>query len=187
MSRAFLLLLLIFCARELGAQGTVVLPQPPLDSARASLRDGLLVLRDSLNSIDAAASRLQRDYRGASAAALLSRARVMRDACARSARTVVPTRETVAAALITDPRKQKRRGELIQALDRLQEELTRCHSDFAALAQPGQGEQVRGYGNQRAVRVQAALRTYAPKASAFLAAMGIRVAPLGAAPSPLAS
>ena len=41
---------------------TVMRPDPPLDSARAAVRDALLILRDSLNTIDGAAVRLQRGF-----------------------------------------------------------------------------------------------------------------------------
>jgi hypothetical protein len=168
-------------APNLAAQ-TVVRPEAPLDPARSSLRDALLVLRDSLSSIDAAAGRLQRDYRQASAASLVSRARVMTDACARSARTVPPTRQAVVAADASSDVRLKRQRELVQALAQLHDALNRCQSSFGAMGQSGQGEQVRGYGNDRAVRVQAALRKYERVAGEFLAAMGIKVTPRGATP-----
>ena len=83
MIRRCLPLLVSLWATTLAAQGTVVRAEPVLDAGRATLRDQLLRFRDTLNTIDAAAARLQRDYREASAAALSSRARVMTDACAR--------------------------------------------------------------------------------------------------------
>jgi hypothetical protein len=186
MTRACLFVLALLCAGRLAAQ-TVVRPQPPLDSARAGLRDALLVLRDSLNTIDAAAARLQRDYREASEAALLSRARVMQDACARSGRNIPPTRQAVATAKVSTEPRVKRQRELIHALDQLRSALVQCESEFGAMGKPGQGEQVRGYGNNRAAPVQIALRKYAQVAGEFLAAMGIKVTPLGAEGRQLAS
>ena len=56
------LVLALLGGERLAAQ-TVLRSPPPLDSARASLRDAVLVLRDSLVTVDGAASRLQRDYR----------------------------------------------------------------------------------------------------------------------------
>lgn len=179
MTRSRLLMIVnLLCPAGLAAQ-TVIRPAPPLDSARVALRDALLVLRDSLNTIDGAAARLQRDFRQASNASLLSRARVMHDACARSFRTVHPTRQSVLAAELSDPVKRKRRGELLNALNRLKGVLSRCEMEFAAMSQPGQGETVRGYANDRAVRVQGALRRYEQVVRDFFAAMGIRVVPLG--------
>ena len=171
----------------LGAQplhGQVVAqPEPPLDSARASLRDALVVLRDSLAAIDAAAARLQRDYREASAASLLSRARVMRDACGRSVRTIPTTRSALLQAKPSTDKRLRSRTELVSELDTLAGALTRCEKDFAAMSQPDQAETVRGYANDRAVRVLGALRRYETSLRNFLGVMGIRVTPLGAGPS----
>jgi hypothetical protein len=181
----WILLGLLF-ASGLEAQGTVVLPEPRLDPARAELRNALLILRDSLSTIDAAAARLQRDYREASPPLLLGRARVMRDACARSARTIPPTRSVVFAADMSDERRLRRRIELTKALDQLQGMLTRCETEFAAMSKPDKAEQVRDYANNRATRVQSALRRYEKTLGQFFAAMGIKVMPLGSGPTPLA-
>jgi hypothetical protein len=183
---AWLVLLGILAAQPLAAQ-TVVRPSPPLDSAGAALRDALLVLRDSLTTIDGAAARLQRDYRETSAPALLSRARVMRDACARSIRTIPSTRDALLqASSPSDPQRLKRRQELVSALDRLKAVLSHCEAEFAAMSQPGQVERVRGYANDRAVRVQGALRKYDQTLRDFFGVMGIQVRPLGASRDPLA-
>ena len=179
MNRVSLVLIGMLCARSLAAQGTVVVPEPPLDSARASLRDELLRFRDTLNSIDAAAARLQRDFRQASTASLTSRARVMRDACARSARNVAPARKAVIAADASNERRLRQRKEMVNALDELRGVLTRCEAVFGDMSRPGQGETVRGYGNDRAVRIRSALRKYEQALGRFLTAMGIKVAPLG--------
>jgi hypothetical protein len=168
----------LLIAPELRAQ-TVVRPAAPLDSTRVALRDAIVVLRDSLVTIDGAAARLQRDYWTASGPALVSRARVMRDACARSRRTVPPTREVVQAAELSDQNKLARRRELITALDTLKTVLGRCETDFAAMSQEGQGEQVRGYGNDRAIKVQRSLRSYELVLQSFLQLMGIRILPAG--------
>lgn len=164
------------------AQATVIQPEAPLDSARAGLRDTLLVLRDSLMTIDGAAARLQRDFRQTSAASLLSRARVMHDACARSVRTVPPTREAVLAAKLSEPLRLKRRRELVQALDRLVGVLSRCEADFAAMSRPGQGETVRGYSYARSEVVQGALRKYEENLRQFFSALGVYVSPAGSQP-----
>lgn len=186
MSRVYLAVIGLFFAHSLAAQGMVVRPEPPLDANRATLRDALLRFRDSLNSIDAAASRLQRDYREASTASLTSRARVMHAACARSARNLPPTRQAVLVADASDERRLRRRGEMVAALHQLQKALARCERDFAVMSRPGEGERVRGYGNDRAVRAQAALRQYERVLGAFTSAMNIKVAPLGAKPPPVA-
>ena len=168
----------LFWAGPLTAQ-TVMRPDPPLDSARAAMRDAFLILRDTLNTIDGAAARLQRDFRLASGPSLLSRARVMREACARSVRMVPPTRRMLLDAKLSDRRRLKQRSELVGAMDHLSGALARCELDFAGMSRPGQAETVRGYGNDRAIRVQSALRKYEHALRGFLGAMGIRVTPLG--------
>ena len=175
---AIIALLSLLWGRNLAAQ-TVIRPAPPLDSGRAVLRDALVVLRDSLAAIDGAAARLQRDFRAASAPALVARARVMREACASSVRTVAPTRRTILAAQLND--KQKPRGRnLVSALDTLKTALIFCETEFSGMSQPDQGERVRGYGNDRAVKVQRALRQYEHTLQNFLQMMGIRIYPIGA-------
>ncbi|MEA2722542.1 MAG: hypothetical protein QOH59_313 [Gemmatimonadales bacterium] len=186
MSRWYLVLIGTLFAHNLSAQGTVVRPEPKLDAGRAALRDALLQFRDSLNTIDAAASRLQRDYRQSSPASLLSRARVMRQACGRSVSSLPTARKAVLTAEASSERRRRRQTEMVAALDQLQKALVRCESDFAAMSRAGQGERVRGYGNERAGRVQAALRQYERTMAAFLSAMGIKVTPLGAESRPLA-
>jgi hypothetical protein len=181
----WLVLLGIVAARPLAAQ-TVIQPSPPLDSARAALRDALLVLRDSLTTIDAAAARLQRDYRVTSGPSLLSRARVMRDACARSIRTIPSTQDALLQTSPSDPQRLKRRKELVRALDRLKDALSHCEAEFAAMSQPGQAERVRDYANDRAVRVQGVLRKYDQTLRDFFDVMGIRVRPVGAGRDSLA-
>jgi hypothetical protein len=183
--RTCLLLTMSLWAGPAMAQ-TVIRPDPPLDSARAAVRDALLILRDSLNTIDAAAARLQRDFRQASGPSLLSRARVMHEACAHSKQTVPPTRRVMLDAQLSDPARLKRRKELVEAMDQLAKALARCELDFAAMSKPGEAETVRGYGNDRAIKAQSALRSYEEALRRFLGAMGIKVTPLGSEPRPAA-
>ncbi|MGZ8391986.1 MAG: hypothetical protein ACXWWK_04005 [Gemmatimonadales bacterium] len=180
MSRWYLVLIGMLFAPNLSAQGTVVLPEPKLDAGRAALRDALLHFRDTLNTIDAAASRLQRDYRQASSASLLSRARVMRQACGGSVSSEPAARKAVLGAEASSDLRLRRQTEMVAALDQLKKALVRCESEFAAMSKAGQGETVRGYGNERAGRVQAALRQYERALGSFFSAMGIKVTPLGA-------
>jgi hypothetical protein len=184
--KKLLLALLAAAGFQPVAAQTVVRPAAPLDSARAELRDALVVFRDSLITVDGAAARLQRDFRTASASSLLSRARVMRDACARSLQTVPPTRAALQAAHLMHPRRLQLRRELVVALDSLKGVLRYCETEFSTMSKPGQAEVVRGYGNDRAGRVQAGLRSYERTLQAFLQIMGIRVLPAGVHASPSA-
>jgi hypothetical protein len=178
---AGLLMIGLLGAGSLRAQATIVQPEAPLDSARAVLRDAVLVFRDSLGTIDAAAARLQRDFRQTSEESLLSRARVMHQACVRSVRAIPSLKETLVAATLTEPVRIKRRRELVSALDRLRGALNRCEADFAAMSQPGKGETVRGYSYARSEVVQGALRKYEDSLRPFLSALKIYIPPAGSA------
>jgi hypothetical protein len=182
-NRWFALLLVVLTARPLAAQ-TVIRREPPLDSARAALRDALLILRDSLNGVDGAAARMQRDFQAASGPSLLSRARMIQQACARSGRTILPTQQTVQRFKLTESEKLKRRKALVGAMEQLKVALGRCDTEFAAMSRPDQAERVRGYGNDRVIRVQTAIRSYEEVLRDFLGAMHIRIRPLGADPQP---
>jgi hypothetical protein len=179
MRLVWLFALALASALQLSAQ-TVIRPAPPLDSARAAVRDALVLLSDSLGTIDAAAARLQRDYREASGASLLFRARMMHEACTRSIGMVPPTRERVLATKVSQNQRLKHQRQLVGALDQLKTALNRCESEFAKMSQPGQSETVRGYGNAGATRVQDALRAYDRTLHDFYGVMGIRVVPVGA-------
>ena len=184
MTRLFwLLALALASAPRLTAQ-TVIRPAPPLDSARAAVRDALVLLSDSLGTIDAAAARLQRDYQEATATSLLFRARMIREACTRAVGMVPLTRARVLATLVSESQRVKHRRELLSALDQLKTALNHCESEFDKMSRPGQAEIVRGYGNDRAVRVQGALRSYGRTLHEFYGVMGIRVTPVGADTKP---
>jgi hypothetical protein len=162
---------------------TVIRPDPPLDPTRAAVKEALLALRDSLTTIDGAASRLQRDFRQASGPALLSRARVMEQACARSIRTLPPTRTVLLDAQLSQPRRVAGRRELLGAMDQLKGALTHCQEEFAKMSRPGQAEIVRGYANDRAGRIQSSLRKYDATLRNFFGVMGIKFTPIGATSS----
>jgi hypothetical protein len=160
------------------AAQTVVQPVR-LDSARAALRDDLEVLRDSLHTIDGAAARLQRDYRTASEASLLSRAGLMKEACARSSRTVPSTRQALLDFRLSDRQKLELRQQVVTALDSLHGALRRCETQFTAMSRPSQGDSVRGYANHRAELVQTAIRNYEQHLRHFVGSLGIRILPPG--------
>jgi hypothetical protein len=162
------------------AAQTVVKTEPPLDSARLELRDALVTFRDSLLTVNGAAARLQRDVRQASNASLLSRARVMRDACAGSARAVAPTRRSVQTLRFSKSERTKPRKELVSALNQLEGALTRCAADFAAMSRDGEAETVRGYSYKRSGRVQRVMQEYEASLRRFLDAVGIQLPALGA-------
>ena len=148
------------------------------------MRDGFLTLRDSLHTIDVASARIQRDMHTASDAVLASRARMVRDGCARSNRTLPGARSEMLSIGMQAP--AERRARLQERFETLQATLAKCASDFEAWSSPAQAEEVRGYAVARIIRVQDVLRGYEGEAQFYLKSIGIKVRPLYAGPSPLA-
>jgi hypothetical protein len=64
-------------------------------------------------------------------------------------------------------------------MEKLELAVGRCATEFAAMSKTGQAETVRGYANDRASRVQNALRSYEQALREYFGIMGIRVLPLG--------
>jgi hypothetical protein len=157
-----------------------IVPEAPLDSARATVRDAVLVLRDSLQVIYAGGARMQRDFQGASGAALLSRAAAMRDGCAASARTVPGTKAVVVAGPAGAETVRRERAKLLVEMDRLATALAECERTFGGWLEQGDGEAVRGYGNRQAEIVRVSLLAYEERLHLYLGAQGIRIKPIGA-------
>lgn len=156
-----------------------VKPDAPLDSARATVRDAILVLRDSLQVIHAGGARMQRDFQGASGAALVSRAAAIREGCAASARTLPATRAAVLSGPAGREAARGPRARLVTEMDSLSAALAVCERAFGAWVEQGDGEAVRGYGNRQAEVVRRALLAYEERLHLYLGAMGIRIVPLG--------
>lgn len=187
MKRILLPLLMLAAAPVSLRAQTVIVPAKPLDAPRAKVRDALLVLRDSLITLNAATARLQRDYRHTSTALLSQRARTIADACARSGRVIPGTRSVVSDMPGDSKLRQRTREGLLQSMDSLNAMMGRCHAEFSAMGVPGKGEEVRGYGNRRAEPIIAALHDYDAALNSFFKVWEMDVRPLGARRSPLAS
>jgi hypothetical protein len=102
-------------------------------------------------------------------------------------RALPPTREAILAAALTGKKKLARQKELVGTLDSLKLALRRCEADFAEMSQPDQGERVRGYGNDRADRVERAINRYEGSLQAFLRVMRIDITPVSLTRPPTAS
>ena len=157
----------------------VVRPPAPLDPARATVRDAVLVLRDSLQGIHAGRAHLRRDYRDASSQALVSRARVMRDACAASARTLPQTRIAVQKGPTATPQSRSARDELLAEMSRLVAPLEACRGRFDEWVRSSDGDAVRGYANRLADEIEVPIRAYEHRLATYLGTQGIRIRPLG--------
>jgi hypothetical protein len=179
-------LLAIAAAPALSAQAALVLPEQPLDSNRETARAAIYVLRDSLHPVIAAIARLERDFRSTSPQALTSRARELQGACTAAERNVAPVREVVRTTAVGSKLQRREQVRLETSLGTLATELGACRTEFEKLAKPGNGEEVRGYGNRRAQPVRAGIMSYESAVDGFFRAMDIPSRPLGARPDPLA-
>lgn len=182
MKRALLFTLLaaagpLVAPETLRAQAVVTKPKP-LDAERAPLREALVVLRDSLTTVDMARGRLRRDFQRASAASLVSRARVMRDACTAAGRTIPRTREVIGANRPSAPARATARTRLLEELGRLSAALGQCEKEFTAYSARDAGEQVRGYGNRDADKVREAIQRYNRVLQRYLAAYDFKIRPM---------
>ena len=85
----------------------------------------------------------------------------MYEACARSGSDgSAGSAGSQAGPRLNQPVKVERRQELVEAMDHLTQALGTCETEFAAMSKPGEAERVRGYANDRATKVQGAMRSY---------------------------
>jgi septal ring factor EnvC (AmiA/AmiB activator) len=183
---ALVALLVTGAAPALGAQAAMVVPEKPLDSERARLRDTVYVMRDTLAAVNASIARLQRDFRTASTPVLVSRARTLTADCAAARRRIPATRSAIAAAPIKSKLVLDQQKRTTTELARLETELDRCVTEFGRLSTPAKGEEVRGYGNRKAAPIQTQIRRYDEAVTGFFSALEIPHRPLGARRNPLA-
>jgi hypothetical protein len=144
--------------RPAGAQA--VFENPKLTPSQVALGRSLYRLRDSLLLVDAAAARIARDLKGASDIALRSRARLLRDRCARAATILPRVRLTVDSIALPAPDTAKTRPAFGRALTAVGAVLDVCRAQFDSLSMPEHHEVLRDYGIGRAARVQEGLRRY---------------------------
>lgn len=180
MTRSLLLATLLVTAPSVAsAQMVVAGPPAPVDSGSAVVRDALFVLRDSLQAVQAAAAHLQRDFRGTSDEALISRARSMAAACTAAQRQLPDARAAVAGGPAPTERAARERAQLLGEMDRVATTLTDCEKTFGGWVDEREGAAVRDYGNSRAAGVRRPIRQYEVKMAGYLGSLGIRVLPAG--------
>jgi hypothetical protein len=181
-----LILALVIGARPLSAQQ--VIKRPVFDSVQAAVRKSLYALRDSLQLVDAASSRLVRDRERASNALLRARARSIAGRCTAAAQMAAESREVVIQAGRPVPDKRGALPRLDRALVELKDQMERCTTEFQALTAPGKFAELRDYGIGRGAKVQEAIRRYEPSVRLYFdQAVGDRYFPnlvgAGATPS----
>jgi hypothetical protein len=146
---------------------TVVQPEPKLDATQLAVRASLYQLRDSLQLVEAASSRIARDRAGTSDASLRSRAQLMADRCRSAVSQLDSTSAVLERGKIPNPDPASALPTLHQALKVLRAHLVDCTGQFTALTAPAKAEELRGYGIGRGLKVQAAIQDYRPTATMY--------------------
>lgn len=186
-SAAVAMLLVTVSTPALQAQATVIRPDRALTPEEEVLRGALWQLRDTLATLSGAASRMNRDFRKTSAAALVSHARQVQRGCEAGRRNIPQAEKAVRAHPMQTRLQTNEQVRLLAAYDSLDSVLSECAATFGEMAQPGKGEEVRGYGNVRLEPLRAELFDYGRAMKDFLRALRIPNRPLGAGPDPFAS
>ncbi|HTS88474.1 MAG TPA: hypothetical protein VMG41_08290 [Gemmatimonadales bacterium] len=149
-------------------------PRPPrADSTQTRIGNTILILRDDLALVDAAAARMPRDRQTSSDAVLQARARTMASNCLAASRSAATARAVVEQTARPNPDPKRTRLRVLERLAALKEDLDRCARDFDGLTTSDKAEELRDYGIGRAARVQEAIRSYeAAVRPYFVAALG---------------
>jgi|GEM_PF-1418870 hypothetical protein len=182
---AMVLVLVMLGSSPLRAQAAIVRPDRELTPEEAVLRTALYQFRDTVAALSGANSRMQRDFRATSDAALISRARQVKSWCDATARNLPASVAAVKAAPVQSSLQTKTQVRLLDSFSQLKRELTTCSTTFDGMAQPGQGEEVRGYANARLQALTGAILDYSRQVDAFFSALRIPNRPLGAKANPI--
>ena len=182
---AVALALVLLGAGPLQAQAAVLRPDRELTPEESALRSALYQFRDTVAALSGASSRLQRDFRTTSDAALISHARQVKLWCDATTRNIPASVAAVKAAPVRTALQSKAQARLLDSYTRLGESLASCSTTFGAMAQPGAGEEVRGYGNARLEALTRAIREHSQLTDDFFSNLRIPNRPLGAKVNPL--
>ncbi len=158
-----------------------------LDSVQTAVQKTLYALRDSLQLVDAATSRLVRDRLSSSDAVRQARARLIAERCSAVDRMSVVARDAIVGAGRPSPDKGKVLPALERSLTELKRQMGSCATEFQGFAAGAKADELRDYGVSRGRKVQQAIRQYEPAVQAYFATvMGDRYTPnlLGAGETP---
>ncbi len=168
---------LLVAAAPLQAQ--MVVTNDTLGTERRDVRDILVVLRDSLHTVQAAAAQFARGNASASPELLYSRGKTIKNACIRSLRNVGPARRVVKADDWGDEYRTMRQNELLQAMDSIERSLNACEATWDELATPENAERIRTEGPREAESITGDIRLYGGVVAGYYKALGIYVKPAG--------
>lgn len=173
MNRTLLLVTLALAGASPLAGQQMVTKQAKLSAGQDQAQRAVMLFRDSVVAAQAALSNLERDYQKASPANLESRAATIARRCSGALRTLPTARHLLATAEATTPEQERGRDDMLKAMDRTKPVLGDCQRAFEPLGQQGKGEEVRGYGNQRAKPIKKGLSQFEGSVPPFSRAMGL--------------
>jgi hypothetical protein len=181
---AVLTMLVAAAPSVVAAQATVVRPDRALSTDEIALRSAMYQLRDTLAMVSGSASRMLRDFRQTSPAALVSRARQIELWCQAGVRNIPVAEQKVRTHAMKTRLETAQQQQLLKAYVKLRADLTDCSKTFSTLAQPGKGEEIRAYGNARLDALRDGLISYGHEADDFFRALRIPNRPLGSGLNP---
>lgn len=186
LSRVMTLLLLTgLGAGPLQAQAAVVRPDRELNAEEAALRSAMYQFRDTVAALAGINSRMQRDFRATSSAALVSRARQVKTACDATARNIPPAVTAVKAAPVKTRLQVQAQNDLLDAYRQLGESVAKCSTTFGEMVSQASGDEIRGYANARLEALNRDVLRYSRSADAFFKTLDIPNRPLGSKANPL--
>lgn len=166
-------------------QAQMVVTNDTLDTPRREVLEALVVVRDSLRPIEAAAAQLQRGSATASSELLFSRGRILLKACRTSLETLPAARAEVARGEWPQEIQVQRQRELMHEFSRLEHALAKCDTTWTRLATPEQAHDIPTVGLAHAQEITADIHRYQNSVGSFLKPLGIRLEPIGAGPGVL--
>lgn len=160
------------------AQAQIFGEEPVLDPMRKTLKADVLVLRDSLYSVDAVSARLVRAKIGGQPSVVLSAARTLRSECTRAARATVVMRGQMTEVGTNDPRGKAVIKDYLKALDDLERSMQGCDKSLAvAIERPAGADQDPLF--RTALASADAVKLYESKLHVLLKTLQIPVDPKG--------
>lgn len=155
----------------------MVVTNDTLDAERRELRDAITVLRDSLQTVQAAAAQFERGHAGASDELLHSRARSILRGCARSTRNIEHTRQIIGKAKWDSDFLTGRQNDLLAQLDQVEKSMNACQTVWLEMS--SDIAELRERGPTQAAAVAADVLAYDSAVGDYFKALGIYLRPAG--------
>lgn len=165
-------------------QAQMVVTRDTLDANLRDLRDTLVILDDSLHTVQAALAQLQLGHAGASKELLFSRGKSIKNACSSALRNVAPARNVVKEDDWDTDHRTRQQTQLLGAMDDLEQSLSSCESVWGRLATIENAEEIRTAGPHEATSISDHIERYSRVVAGYYKVLGIYVPPAGMSRDP---